>query len=170
MSCTDSQNTQTSCTGSQPGPAAACGWLWATVDIQGKYGYRSSIPWYFLQLTLPGSWTADCISIFLFKCPFHLIASWTRLHFSDFYYCHYDSLTSHDRVLHLIMYSMEGILVCCQINEFDVSYFLHCKKCWESHPLFNISIPFMVLWVLPCSFSALSFSRLKRSGLFNFIL
>lgn len=47
------------------------------------------------------------------------------------------------------MHCMEGILVCCQINEFDVSYFLHCKKWWKNHLLFNISIPFMVLWALP---------------------
>lgn len=95
-----------------------CGQQWT---FRKEYGNRSSLHCYFLQFTLPGNWTADCINIFLFKCPFNLIASWTQLHFSDFYYYHYDSLTSHDRVLHLIMHCMEGILVCCQRNEFRVS-------------------------------------------------
>lgn len=125
-----------------------CGQQWT---FRREYGNRSSIHWYLLQFTLPGNWTADCINIFLFKYPFNLIASRTQLHFSDFYYFHYDSLPSHDRVLQLIMHCMEGILVCCQKNELDVSYFLHCKKWWKNHPLFNISIPFMVFWALPCS-------------------
>jgi len=49
------------------------------------------------------------------------------------------------RVLHLTMHCMEGILVGCQITEFDVSYFLHCKKWCKNHSLFTISIQFMIL-------------------------
>lgn len=140
-----------------------CGQQWI---FRKEYGNRSSIHWYFLQCTLPDNWTKDCINIFLFKCPFNLIAFWTQLHIYDFYY--YYSLTPHDRVLHLIMHCMEWILVCCQITEFDVSYFLHCKKCCKNHSLFTIFIPFMILWALLCCLSAISFSGLKRTSLFIF--
>lgn len=92
----------------------------------------------------------DCINIFLFKCPFNLNAFWTQSHLYDFYYYYYYSLTPHDRVLHLIIYCTEGILICCQITEFDISFFLHCKKWCKNHSLFTISLRFMILRVLLC--------------------
>lgn len=78
-------------------------------------------------------------------------------------------LTSHGGVLHWIMPCMEGILVCCQVNAFDISYFLHCKKWWKK--IIHCSLFSYHSWFyepLLCSLSAASFSRLKRMGLVLF--